>query len=212
MRHNSICGTVRFIPDRPSELVSGGYDSAILHFDFTQGTLLSRYDITAPPPSSGVSLSPPFVLATSLSPTGLLAASTADGRVWLGGGGEKRPTSTSAVKNKRSRKWEGLREDEGLWLQTADGPVVALTFAQEPLLVSCSLLGKVSAHSVSRKANGQLEAERQWTFETTNVAKVNAMVTQGDWLIIGGFGQDEKGVVEVLKISQRQNVVDSIEP
>ena len=40
-----ICGTVKFIPDRPRELVSGGYDTAILHFDFLQGNLLSRRDI-----------------------------------------------------------------------------------------------------------------------------------------------------------------------
>lgn len=75
----------------------------------------------APPSSEGVSLSPPFVLSISVSATGVLAASTADGRVWLGGGGEKRPDS----KKKRSRKWEGLKEDEGVWLQVADGPVVA---------------------------------------------------------------------------------------
>ena len=40
-----ICSAVKFIPDRPNELVSGGYDSALLHFDFKQGTLLSRFDI-----------------------------------------------------------------------------------------------------------------------------------------------------------------------
>ena len=35
-----------FIPDRPSELVSGGYDSALLHFDIGQGNILSRFDIS----------------------------------------------------------------------------------------------------------------------------------------------------------------------
>lgn len=122
-------------------MVSGGYDSALLHFDTGQGNILSRFDIStsstysipntsftdqgvfpaAPPSSEGVSFSPPFVLSISVSATGVLAASTADGRVWLGGGGEKRPDS----KKKRSRKWEGLKEDEGVWLQVADGPVVA---------------------------------------------------------------------------------------
>jgi hypothetical protein len=38
----SFCATVRFISDRPSELISGGYDSTLFHFDFTQGTVLSR--------------------------------------------------------------------------------------------------------------------------------------------------------------------------
>ena len=37
-----VCATVRFIPDRPSELISGGYDSTLFHFDFWQGTILSR--------------------------------------------------------------------------------------------------------------------------------------------------------------------------
>ena len=43
-----ICGSVSFIPNRHNELVSGGYDSALLHFDFKQGTLLSRFDIGSP--------------------------------------------------------------------------------------------------------------------------------------------------------------------
>lgn len=37
---------MKFIPDRPSEIVSGGYDSAVLHFDIGQGNILSRYDIS----------------------------------------------------------------------------------------------------------------------------------------------------------------------
>ena len=40
-----ICASVKFIPDRPNELISGGYDHALLHFDFKQGTVLSRFDI-----------------------------------------------------------------------------------------------------------------------------------------------------------------------
>ena len=62
------------------------------------------------------------MLSISVSSSGLLAASTADGRVWLGGGGEKRPDS----KKKRARKWDGLKESEGIWLQVADGPVVSV--------------------------------------------------------------------------------------
>lgn len=68
-----------------------------------------------------MSLSPPFVHSLSLSPSGLLVVSTADGRVWLGGGGEKRLDG----KKKRSRKWEGLRQDDGIWLQAGDGPIVS---------------------------------------------------------------------------------------
>ena len=41
-----VCGSVKFIPERPSEIVSGGYDSALLHFDIAQGNILSRFDIS----------------------------------------------------------------------------------------------------------------------------------------------------------------------
>lgn len=135
-----ICSSVKFVPDRPAELVSGGYDSAILHFDYKQNALLSRQDIGTPPPcaghaahlidilaiappTSGISLSPPFVLSLSLSVTGLLAATTADGRLWIGGGGDKAAPFNN--KKKRVRKWEGLREGDGVFVQVADGPVVA---------------------------------------------------------------------------------------
>ena len=40
---------MKSIPDRPNELVSGGYDSALLHFDVAQGTILSRVDISEYP-------------------------------------------------------------------------------------------------------------------------------------------------------------------
>jgi hypothetical protein len=40
-----ICASVAFIPERPGELVSGGYDSTLLHFNFTQGTILSRREL-----------------------------------------------------------------------------------------------------------------------------------------------------------------------
>jgi hypothetical protein len=81
------------------------------------------------PPTSGVSLSPPFILCMSLSSTGHLAVGTADGCLWVGAGGEKR----SNGKKKRSRKWEGLREDESVKMKVAEGPIVGmfvyLTFA-----------------------------------------------------------------------------------
>ena len=74
------------------------------------------------PPSNGVSLSPPFVHSIAFSEHGILAASTASGRVWIGRGGDK----SIASKKKRSRKWEGLREDEGNWVSVGEGPVVSV--------------------------------------------------------------------------------------
>jgi hypothetical protein len=76
----------------------------------------------SPPPSSGVSLSPPFIQCTSISASGIIAAGTADGRVWIGAGGEKQ----SGGKKKKSRKWEGLKEDQCLSLKIAEGPIVGM--------------------------------------------------------------------------------------
>ncbi|EIW60133.1 WD40 repeat-like protein [Trametes versicolor FP-101664 SS1] len=202
--HTTVCGCVKFVPDRPNELLSGGYDSALLHFDVAQGSTLSRFDITATPPSQGISLSPPFVLSISISTTGLLAASTADGRVWLGGGGEKRPHASQGAKKKRTRKWEGLKEDEGVWLQVADGPVVSIAFRDPGYLVACSLLGTISAYDISRDDEGELQATKVWSEATRSVEKVNAMTVSQLWVVIGGFGKDGKGVVETWRDQQRE--------
>ena len=51
-----------------------------------------------------------------------MVAGTADGRVWIGKGGDK----SIASKKKRSRRWEGLRENEGSWFSIAEGPVVSV--------------------------------------------------------------------------------------
>jgi hypothetical protein len=147
-----ICGVVRFIPDRPSELVSGGYDASLLHFDHVQRSTLSSFKFGlfspcslislqtdnktltgAPPPSSlgnNVSLSPPFVLSSALSSSGLFAVGTADGRLWVGMGAAKSgvaaPTSTGDGKKKRARKWEGLRAEDAIEVKAAEGPIVGL--------------------------------------------------------------------------------------
>lgn len=137
--HSQICGSVRFIPSRPSEVVSGGYDSTLLHFDTAQRSVSSRHKIgtrlavllnttliistVAPEPSAGVSLSPPFVLSLAVSPSGLVAAGLADGRVWLGAGGDR---NAPGSQKKRVRKWEGLRDADVSVLQIAEGPVVAV--------------------------------------------------------------------------------------
>ncbi|KAI1794615.1 WD40-repeat-containing domain protein [Ganoderma leucocontextum] len=194
-RHTTICGSVKFIPDRPNEIVSGGYDSAVLHFDIGQGSILSRYDITAPAPSEGatVSLSPPFVHSLSVSSSGLIVVSTADGRVWLGGGGEKRLDG----KKKRSRKWEGLREDDRIWLQVADGPIVSAAFTNADRFLTCSLLGALAEYSVSRDSDGKLVAAKGWSTSTGGLEKVNAMAAGHCRIVVGGFAKDGKGVAEV---------------
>ncbi|KDQ60768.1 hypothetical protein JAAARDRAFT_124475 [Jaapia argillacea MUCL 33604] len=200
-KHQNICGNVKFVPDRPSELVSGGYDSALLHHDFQQGTFLSRLDISSPPTTTGISLSPPFILSTSVSSTGLIAASTADGRVWIGTGGEKRSQATSGKKGKRSRKWEGLKEEGGLWVAVAEGPVVSVVFINSSTFLTCTLLGTLTCHSLSRIVDGDgtpsLQSKVEWTTEPEELAKVNSVSIQGDWIAVGGFNKDGKGLVEI---------------
>lgn len=81
------------------------------------------------PPSSGISLSPPFVHSIAFSEHGVMAAGTADGRVWVGRGGDK----TIVSRKRRSRKWEGLKENEGCWVSVAEGPVVSVWVGDHPL-------------------------------------------------------------------------------
>ncbi|KAI0062311.1 WD40 repeat-like protein [Artomyces pyxidatus] len=214
-RHNSICGAVSFIPDRPSEIISGGYDSALLHFDFAQGNILSRHDFgesfhnlreskltreaVPPPQDSGVSLSPPFVLCLSVSSVGIIAAGTADGHLWIGTGGEKKPSG--AGKNKRTRKWEGLREEDSVSTKVAEGPVVAVRFIDRMDLLACTLLGTITRYTVATAADEstQLETKAVSTTEVTSIAKVNGMATSSRSAAVAGFGKDGKGVVEVYQ-------------
>ncbi|KAK0468195.1 WD40-repeat-containing domain protein [Desarmillaria tabescens] len=138
-KHDNVCGCVKFIPDRPRELVSGGYDKALIHFDYMQENVLSRHDISIPPTNGSMSFSPPFVLCTALSATGVIAAGTADGHIWLGHGGMKVPS-----KGKKSRKWNGLDAEKASLHKLADGPVVALTFCDSNTLIFSTLLGNVT--------------------------------------------------------------------
>lgn len=77
-----------------------------------------------------MALSPPFIISTAMSSTGVMAAGTADGRLWLGFGGEKRPSSGSS-KKKRAKKWEGLRDDDELAVKIAEGPIVAMCVSKQ---------------------------------------------------------------------------------
>ncbi|CAL1705173.1 unnamed protein product [Somion occarium] len=201
-QHGSICSSVKFIPDRPTELVSGGYDSGLLHFDFVQRNVLSSFDITATPTENAVSLSPPFILSTAVSSTGLIAASTADGRLWLGTGGDKSHPSNSKPGKKRTRKWEGLRAEDGLFVQVAEGPVVACAFVNDQTLVTSTLLGKLAQQSISYKPAGALQVHTTWNAEVSVVAKVNALSVNGRYLLVGGISKDHKGAVEIWSSTQ----------
>ncbi|KAI6166955.1 WD40-repeat-containing domain protein [Pisolithus thermaeus] len=192
--HDSICGSVRFVPNRPGELVTGGYDSALLHFDVLRGNLLSRDDLRAMAPSSGLALSPPFVLSLDVSSTGVLAAGTADGRIYVGTSGER----SGGARQNRRRKWEGLRPDGRILVEVARGPVTALAFTSPRDLLTCSLLGSVTSHEICEPAgNSGLTARSVWNRNTEDIFKVNAMAVCGNLLVLGGFQKDGTGVIEI---------------
>jgi hypothetical protein len=59
-----------------------------------------------------------------MSSSGIYAVGMADGRVWVGLGGEK---LSGAVSGKRkARRWGGLVHDLALDVVIADGPVVGM--------------------------------------------------------------------------------------
>jgi hypothetical protein len=73
----------------------------------------------------GLSLSPPFIMSMAMSSTGVLAAGTADGRLWIGFKGDK-TSNLGKIPKKKLKKWEGLDEDEALVIKIAEGPIVAM--------------------------------------------------------------------------------------
>ena len=177
------------------------------------------------PPESGISLSPPFILSTALSPAGILAAGTADGRILLGTAGEKL-AAKKGKGGKRNRKWEGLKEDGMRTIKAAEGPIVAMrvfllqisppsltffnrTFVGTGVLLSCTLLGSFMLHRVAHlaaDANGDesVELAKGWSKETRGIAKVNAITSTPATedgkikVAVGGVGKNGKGIVELL--------------
>ncbi|EKM55195.1 uncharacterized protein PHACADRAFT_95688 [Phanerochaete carnosa HHB-10118-sp] len=197
--HTNISSSAKFVPDRSSEVLSGGFDSAWIHFDYKQNTVLSRLDVA--PPTSGISLSPPFILSTSISPNGLVAATTADGRLWIGSGGDK--NAPSVDKKKRSRKWQGLREQDGLFMQVADGPVVSCDFAPNATaLLTSTLLGRLARHDISYDDQQKLHVNTAWRAEVRNLVKVNGIALNDKYLAVGGITKDGKGLVEVWSLDE----------
>ncbi|EJD02384.1 WD40 repeat-like protein [Fomitiporia mediterranea MF3/22] len=157
--HDSIAWTASFIPDRPSELVTGGYDCVLFLHDFKLRTLLSRLEITPTPSlAPGISSLPPFITALALSAQGVAAIGTADGRIWVGLGGMKSLFTTtgsgsgSGKKGKRnkSKKWGGLNEEDGFFVKLGESLVAGLLFVAPDTLLSCTVHGKLELHQLTR--------------------------------------------------------------
>lgn len=89
-------------------------------------------------PSAGISLSPPFVTSLSVSPTGIVAAGSANGRLWMGFGGQKGDGSGKNPK-KKQKYWQGLKmQENSAWKEVAHGPVVGVYVVHELECPYCS--------------------------------------------------------------------------
>ncbi|KAG8882810.1 hypothetical protein FRB97_007744 [Tulasnella sp. 331] len=219
-KHSRISSAVKFIPNTSGrEIVSSGYDCTILHHEIVKGSTESRRDIPPAPASSGsVNMCPPFVLSVSISGTGMLAAGTADGRVWIckapfvGPNGGK-PTPGKQIKWKGMSKLDGRTQWE---VTVAQGPVTAIEILQlgdDEILLSLSLSGRLQAHRISSLLTTNLTNNEQdfaalpiWEKSTRSVIKTNGMASSpvtafegknGRWIAVGGVGAGGKGFVEI---------------
>lgn len=205
--HSNICGSLAIVPVRPREIVSGGYDSQLIHFDAPLGSVLSRLDISAQPPSSGspISLSPPFILSIAVNSNGALAAATADGRVIVGRGGEK-----GRGEKTKKRKWNGLNSDMIDRYRVAEGPVVGVAWAGPSEILTASLGGQIKLFRLpdpqksARPASDNLELDPTWATSASKIEKISglaARITQEGVLqvAIGGLTSTGRGCVEVWK-------------
>jgi len=198
-KHDSICGSVQFVPDRPRELVSGGYDTKLLHFDYVQRKVLSRRQMDPYVVVGGMGLSPPFIMSMAMSNTGVLAAGTADGRLWLGFKGDKAAHSGKGPR-KKSKKWEGLDEDEALLIKVAEGPIVAMAFSDSRTLTISTLLGNLTqCHLLHDGEEGSVVLQQLWQKKSLGLEKVNALIVDEKRIIVGGLSADGRGVIEIWK-------------
>ncbi|KAK7020475.1 WD repeat-containing protein 53 [Favolaschia claudopus] len=193
--HSSICGIVRFIPDRPQEIVSGGYDNCLIHFNHLQGTVLSSREMPSSSLSDGMSLSPPFIMSAAMTVTGVMAAGTADGRLWLGFGGQKDSLDKHA-KKKRSRKWDGLSPDDEHLEKIAEGPIVAMAFPDPTTVVLSTLLGTILQYRIIRQENQDVQLAKIWEGQS-GISKVNALIFDERRFIVAGLTENAQGIIEI---------------
>jgi hypothetical protein len=135
-----MCGSVAWIPERPREAVTGGCDATLLHVDAIRDEVISKQNLGKPlciivlrilnhhtaglsTQDGKISMSPPFIMSLSVASNGIVAAGTADGKLWLGVGGEKTPSSS---KSKKKTRWGGLDLEQASVVSIAEAPIVAV--------------------------------------------------------------------------------------
>ncbi|KZS91138.1 WD40 repeat-like protein [Sistotremastrum niveocremeum HHB9708] len=206
--HEQIASHVSFIPNRPRELLSGGYDSCLLHHDFQLQTLLSKFDIaqsSSQPqePSESISLAPPFIQSLAISPHGTVAAGTADGRLFVGTGGSKE--SNTGPRAKRRRKWEGLRASTSTVERVAEGPIVGMNWSEDDRLFMTTLGGSLN---VFGESDGKMEKIGHG--QTAECFKVNdlAVVQVGEdvFVVIAGLTRKATGIIEIWQCTKEDEI------
>lgn len=109
----------------------------------------------------------------------------------------------SQDKKKRSRKWQGLKEQDGTFVQVADGPVVSSAFTSDGAsLLTSTLLGKLAQHDLSYDDKQALQINTSWTAEVRSLAKVNGIALSGMHLVVGGILKDGRGSLEVWSLAE----------
>jgi hypothetical protein len=194
--HASVCTCVKFIPTRPKELVSGGYDQKLFHFDYTSGNLRSEREISPHAPAGEMSLSPPFIMSMAISLTGVLAAGTVDGQLWINFSGES--SKDGGSKNTKGLKtWAGLNEDTEHIAKIAEGPLVAMAFLRTRIITVSTLMGTVTQYRLALTGSNQLNLEKLWQREPSNSMKTNSLVVDERRIVVGGLHSDDSGIIEI---------------
>lgn len=73
LKHTNICSTVVFRPNYPWELISGGLDCRLVHWDFSKPKCLNQFnmqELHATPGNSPYFINPPFLHHLAVSPSG----------------------------------------------------------------------------------------------------------------------------------------------
>ncbi|KZV92151.1 WD40 repeat-like protein [Exidia glandulosa HHB12029] len=197
-QHKSVSSPLAFIPNRPRELVSGGYDCTLLHTDFLLGSFLSSLDLSGGTSPADTGAVPPFIHSLDVSPDGRIACGLADGRVWIGSGGVKGLG--------KKKKWDGLDEQQGAFHTVATGPVVGLAFRDESSVFMSSLNGVLKLVAVTQSQTEGTTVTIPWSAQTTKVAKVNALAYDAAThrLVIAGITLDGKGALETWTFENTQ--------
>ena len=81
-------------------------------------------------------------------------------------------------------------------IQTDLHPFESVFTSDGSHILTCTLLGKLAKHKVLYDAE-KLEIKTIWRGEAKSLQKVSAIALSDSWLAVGGFGQDEKGIVEL---------------